>query len=121
MYAIRSYYGTDYTLYWNDSTDNANWNEDIRVSVRRPNGTLIKDGLIDGPVTFTANYAEELSVELTASDGSLVGTRITSYNVCYTKLLRSKGQFNVSIEASSRDEIGDLATSFNTMASYNFV
>jgi len=28
----------------------------------------------------------------------------------------SKGQFNVSIEASSRDEIGDLATSFNTMA-----
>ena len=28
----------------------------------------------------------------------------------------SKGQFNVSIEASSRDEIGDLASSFNTMA-----
>jgi len=73
-YKFQSKAGTDYTLYWNDSTDNANWNEDIRVSVRRPNGTLIKDGLIDGPVTFTANYAEELSVELTASDGSLVGT-----------------------------------------------
>ncbi len=28
-----------------------------------------------------------------------------------------KGQFNVNIEATSRDEIGDLANSFNTMAS----
>jgi signal transduction histidine kinase len=28
----------------------------------------------------------------------------------------SKGQFDVTIEASSRDEIGDLANSFNTMA-----
>ena len=42
-------------------------------------------------------------------------SRITSYNVCYTKLLR-QGDFTQLVEDTSGDEIGQLAYNLNQMA-----
>ena len=67
MYAIRSYYGS------------------ISVYSEVDSGTVFKIYL---PVEDTNNLAESLMADV---DATLIHGegRITSYNVCYTKLLRS--------------------------------
>ena len=55
------------------------------------NGTSYKLTIGDlEAVTFTASIGEIASIVIDSTALQANGTRITSYNVCYTKLLRSR-------------------------------
>ena len=69
------------------------------------------------------NYSDEWPVE--AAKRGLLNLRITSYNVCYTKLLRSYGIVALSSNSTFFAVLSILTTDFprivSTLLSYNFV
>ena len=59
---------------------------------------------------FFSSLLDSLSNSLANRKGllPLIGIRITSYNVCYTKLLRDEGSAKCHIESSSQSLVCDI-------------
>ena len=98
MYAIRSYYVAVGTAFAGDGSPGRFTRQDeIQVDVdvvvgldfTIPAGgvTFTRNQTADG-VNFNDRDANDISSRLSASLVASVENRITSYNVCYTKLLR---------------------------------
>ena len=81
MYAIRSYYER---IVLHNQGDDAN-------AIRAMQHFMSQGAWLDSPIL--KRHWQEVEQEIGSEDGVLIadgsGIRITSYNVCYTKLLRS--------------------------------
>ena len=89
MYAIRSYYASD-TLYSEIQQDLL---KPIFVSSLMAHDTFLRDWVLDGEKDPQQMVRDppgilQLVVGLVSESDAERGCRITSYNVCYTKLLR---------------------------------
>ena len=82
MYAIRSYYAS--VLYFNPNAMDNNTNF---INEIKNNNAMMQNynvSLSGGNKSLTYN----INSNYFNQDGILINSRITSYNVCYTKLLR---------------------------------
>ena len=91
MYAIRSYYeiGDNVTLYHGVTLGGTTWAKEKRHPTLRDNVVIGSGAKILGPFEVGANAkvgSNSVVVKEVPPDATVV--RITSYNVCYTKLLR---------------------------------
>ena len=100
MYAIRSYYGHDFDnlLMAAECRAEADWlvglnitraltcKYDMRLSAGRVQTPTL--GIIISREDEIENFRSESYWTISSSFGSFDAHRITSYNVCYTKLLR---------------------------------
>ena len=87
MYAIRSYYGGDirnsgfeFVLSWNDQVGGFKYGATLTGAYNKNEVTKLANA--EGIITGSANPLSQGTSYVSRVD------RITSYNVCYTKLLR---------------------------------
>ena len=86
MYAIRSYYGTD-SVFTPDPIDGAPM-QALRIALE---ARAFDEGFADFGVCAPGDVAEAgAKLRRWVEEGRQGDIRITSYNVCYTKLLRAR-------------------------------
>ena len=88
MYAIRSYYGVDVLAHKDDPLTPL-----VEAVGQRDDAVVFDGGLQIEILLHVAAGKQATEVAVAAigghqADGTLFALRITSYNVCYTKLLR---------------------------------
>ena len=61
---------------------------------------------MDNTVTLVGNVTRDPELRYTTNGAANVGFRITSYNVCYTKLLRSRPPLDCSLNLGGSWVVG---------------